>query len=65
MRTYKIRTVWNDKQKGQSAYAIGMPREMGERFLALTFNPEITDEGILFRPVLPDTSKIPPAWAGK
>jgi len=42
---YKVRRVGND------AYAIGLPREVGEELYGRVFAIEINDQGILFTPM--------------
>lgn len=42
---YKVRRV------AENAYALGLPREVGEQLYGRVFAIEITDQGILFTPM--------------
>lgn len=66
-RTYKIRKFTNGKSKGGAAftnYSLTIPTPIAEKLPNdMRFECELTDEGILFRPVgAPDAIDLP-SWA--
>lgn len=69
MAGYRIRRVANGKRRDGTpyvAYTLTVPPDIARRLAAeLEFRCELTDEGILYRPVdRPQASPLP-AWAGE
>lgn len=69
MKTYKIRSFQNGAAKstgkGFQNYSITIPAHIAEALPAgMTFAPELTEDGLLFRPAVPEAEQVVlPAWA--
>ena len=69
MRTYKIRKYMQGKSKGggpYSHYSLTVPTNIAEQLPEnMQFQIELTDDGILFRPIgqARDIAELLPAWA--
>jgi hypothetical protein len=62
----KITMASGTQATGRRSYKIGVPTEIGEALYShgLSFEADLTDEGILFRPVSERTTITDlPAWA--
>jgi hypothetical protein len=65
VRTYKIRKFSNGNKKQFTNYSLTIPSAIAKELPKdMTFVCELTEEGILFRPSLPEEEAVTlPSWA--
>lgn len=62
---YKVRRVGAGSRRNSYSYSITLPVEIGEPMFTsgISFYPELTEEGILLRPITRRRSATLPDWA--